>query len=220
MSVFRNSVLGITLALVLMGAGLPKKSKADELQVAYKTFYSHVSKLSADGTNALQFAFGFMNIHTKNLCQINSVRISTQKQQIPIEVSPEYRFTLPSEKALRIADAVVILDLTEPSNTCDISVQLETKTEYVKASYTIEELNLLYQQYVAFFDDIGGFMSFMMPKVDGLTIQFKDKALSSSLTNGMQIENGLLVIDASDLAKLDQISLPSMPLRITAKTTK
>ncbi|MFT4654575.1 MAG: hypothetical protein ACJA0G_000592 [Kangiellaceae bacterium] len=220
MNVVKNNVLFITIALVIITLCSSTQSKADELQVAYKTFYSHVSKLNDDDTNALQFAFGFMNIRTKNLCQINSVRISTEKQQIPIEVSPEYRFTLPSEKALRLADAVVILDLTEPSNICDISVQLETKAQFIKASYTIEELHLLYEQYVTFFDDMGGFMSFMMPKVDGLTIQFEDKALTASLANGMQIENGMLIIHANDLSKLDQVSLPLAPLRITAKTTK
>lgn len=220
MKTVKNCIIFITIVLGITTLYLPTQSKADELQVAYKTFYSHVSKLDTDDTNALQFAFGFMNIRSKNLCQINSVRISTDKQQLPIVVSPEYRFTLPSEKVLRLADAVVILDLLEPSNICDISVQLETKAEFIKVSYTKEELALLYEQYVTFFDDIGGFMSFMMPKVDGLTIQFEDKALTALLANGMQIENGMLMINAGELPLLDQVSLPLAPLRITAKTTK
>lgn len=205
-----SSILSLNASIVV----------ADELQVAYKTFYSHVSKLSNEDTNALQFAFGFTNIHSQTLCTINSARISTQKQQIPLVVSPENRFTLPSEKALRLADAVVVLDLTEPSNTCDISVQLETKPKYLQTQYTTDELNMLYQQYTAFFDDVGGFMSFMMPKVDGLTFQFTNKSLNHVLDNGMRIEQGLLVLDANKISALKQITLPFKPLRITAKTTK
>ncbi|MFQ3192716.1 MAG: hypothetical protein ACI936_003869, partial [Paraglaciecola sp.] len=33
---------------------------ADEVEVRYKTFYSHVKKLDNEDTQALQFAFGFM----------------------------------------------------------------------------------------------------------------------------------------------------------------
>jgi hypothetical protein len=215
----RNSVVLFILAF-FVGVCLLSKAQADELQVAYKTFYSHVKKLNSEDTNALQFAFGFMNIRTQTLCEISSAKISTQKKQIPLVVSPEYRFTLPSEKALRLANAVVILELSEPSNICDISVQLETKAEFVKTRYTEQELTLLYQQYVSFFDDVGGFMSFMMPKVDGLTIQFTNKGLNETLSNGMLIEKGTLVVASDRLAALAQVSFPNMPLRITAKTTK
>ncbi|GAB54996.1 hypothetical protein GPUN_0861 [Glaciecola punicea ACAM 611] len=215
-----GKTFAISLTIVIMSLSASKTAKSEELQVAYKTFYSHVKKLDSQETNALQFAFGFMNIRTKSLCQINSARISTEKQQIPIEITPEYRFTLPSERALRLADAVVILDLTEPSNICDISVQLETKPEHVKSSYTSQELDLLYDQFATFFDDIGGFMSFMMPEVDGLTIQFKDKNLTAALSNGMQIKDGKLILSSNELPILNNVILPSVPLRITAKTSR
>jgi hypothetical protein len=206
--------------MLLPLCGLSSTSLADELLVDYKTFYSHVRKLDSEETNALQFAFGFINIRTKDLCEIKSARISTQKQQIPVEVSSENRFTLPSEKALRLADAVVILDLAVASNICDISVQLETKPEYLSNTYTTDKLDFLYKQYTAFFNDVGGFMSFMMPKVDGLTFQFSDKSLNENLTNEIQIINGMMLVQDDNFSKLDNVPLPNIPLRITAKTTK
>lgn len=220
MNFSKASVVLFTTALSLMSATVPTQVSADELQVAYKTFYSHVRKLNSQDTDALQFGFGFMNIHTQTLCEINSARISTQKQQIPIVVTPEYRFTLPAEKALSLADAMVVLDLTQASNICDISVQLETKPEFVKSRYTKQELHFLYEQYVSFFDDIGGFMSFMMPKVNGLTIQFSDKNLSAIVSNNIEINKGLLLIKAEDFDALTELTLPQKPLRITATTSK
>jgi hypothetical protein len=193
---------------------------ADEVEVAYKTFYSHVRKLDSEDTQALQFAFGFQHIHSDELCTINAARISTQKQQLALDVSEENRFVIQSERALRMADAKVIIDFEQASNTCDISVQLETKADYLKQSYTLDELNKIYQNYQAFFNEMGGFMSFMMPQVDGLTFQFADKTLSRSLSNGMRIENGLLRVEQSDLSMLDRIRLPVKPMRITAKTSK
>lgn len=220
MTLSSASVFTISFWVLIVLLNVTNIAKASTLEVKYRTFYSHLSKLTSDDTNALQFAFGFMNIHTKKLCEINSAQISTQKQQIPLEVTPEYRFTLPTDKILSLAEALVVLELTEASNICDISVQLETKPEYLKDSYDAGELAIIYQQYVTFFDDVGSFMSFMMPEVDGLTIQFEDKKLSLTLSNGMQIKHGALIINSDDINQLNNVSLAQLPLRITAKTSK
>lgn len=211
---------GVYCVILILFIGLSSEAHANELQVEYKTFYSHVKKLKGEDTQALQFAFGFMNIHTKQLCQINEARISTDKKQIPLNVTSENRFTIPSENALRQADAIIVLDLAEATNVCDISVQLETKPEFLKQQYPKTELEFLYSQYQAFFNEMGGFMSFMMPQVDGLTLQFADKELNKSLSNGMLIRKGILTVSEQDFRMLDNIMLPEAPFRITAKTSR
>lgn len=199
--------------------GLLGQTNADTLSVEYKSFYSHVSKLNNDETSALQFAFGFLNIQSKELCTIRSAQISTEKVQIPIIVSDEMRFTVPSDKVLKLARAMVVIDLLEASNICDMSVQLETKSEYLKDTYTSNELQMLLTQYAAFFDDMGGFLSFMMPKVSGIRMLFQDKDLSVTLTEGLIIKQGELHIDSSDIPLLTSLKLPTPPVRITAITT-
>lgn len=211
---------GLYCVYVALFLSLSSLVHANELQVEYKTFYSHVKKLKGEDTQALQFAFGFMNIHTNQLCQINKARISTDKKQIPLIVTPENRFTIPSEEALRQADALIILDLEEATNVCDISVQLETKPEFLKKQYAKSELDFLYSQYQAFFNEMGGFMSFMMPQVEGLTIQFANKDLNKPISNGMLITNGMLTVSEQDFKMLDNIMLPDAPFRITAKTSR
>jgi hypothetical protein len=198
---------------------LPKSLKAEEIEVSYKTFYSHVRKIDNEDTQALQFAFGFIHVTTGRLCQINAARISTQKQQIPLEVSTENRFTVPSERALRMADAAIIIDVEEPSNQCDVSVQLETKPEYLKRYYNFEELRFLYEQYEAFFSEMGSFMSFMMPSVNGLVIQFEDQSLTTTMANGYQITQGSLTLDQEFFERKKPLNLPEAPLRITALAT-
>ena len=193
---------------------------ADEVEVRYKTFYSHVKKLNDDDTRALQFAFGFTNIQTGKLCEIKAARISTQKQQLPLTVSPENRFTIQSEKALNLADAKVVLDFEEPSNICDISVQLETKPEYLKESYTHGELTFIYDQYAAFFDNMGSFLSFMMPKVEGLMFQFGDDNLNQQTAGGEVITKGILKLDDDWFEEERELKLKKAPLRITAIASK
>ncbi|GBL02919.1 DUF2987 domain-containing protein [Glaciecola sp. KUL10] len=194
--------------------------KSEEIEVSYKSFYSHVRKLNNEDTKGLQFAFGFMHIESGRLCTINSARISTQKQQIPLIVSPENRFTIQSEKALRLANALVVVDIQEAANKCDMSVQLETKPELLKATYTSQELTSIYQQYQAFFNEMGSFLSFMMPTVKGLTIQFADQDLSVILGDQDRIIAGTMNLSEGRLNELDVLELPSMPLRITALASK
>jgi hypothetical protein len=209
-----SSILLFVLVSILIF--FPKPLKAEEIEVSYKTFYSHVRKIDNEDTQALQFAFGFVHVTTGRLCQINAARISTQKQQIPLEVSAENRFTVPSERALRMADALIIIDVEEPSNQCDISVQLETKPEYLKRYYNFDELSFLYEQYEAFFSEMGSFMSFMMPSVNGLVVQFEDQSLTTTMANGYQITQGSLTLDQDFFERKKPLNLPEVPLRITA----
>jgi len=200
----------------LISLSLINVADADEVEVRYKTFYSHVKKLDNEDTQALQFAFGFKHVTKGNLCTINSARISTEKQQLPLTVTPENRFTIQSEKALNLANAYVVIDFKEPSNQCDISVQLETKPEYLKTNYTFEELRFIYEQYEAFFNEMGSFLSFMMPTVKGLTFQFSDKNLNQTSKSGEVINEGLLILNDEWFERRKGLKLNTTPLRITA----
>lgn len=212
--------LGLTGFVLLIVFFISHDVKSEEIEVSYKSFYSHVRKLNNEDTRDLQFAFGFMHIESGKLCKINSARISTQKQQIPLDVTPEYRFTIQSEKALRLADAMVVIDLEEAANKCDMSVQLETKAELLKTTYTQAELDNIYQQYQAFFNEMGSFLSFMMPSVKGLTLQFSDQNLTQKVNDSDSITAGMMNLDQSRIKELNTLKLPAKPLRITALASK
>lgn len=190
------------------------------LEVAYKTFYSHTRKISSEDITALRFAFGFTNIHAPDkLCQINQARIDTQKVTIDLLVTSEQRFSIPTEKALKLADAMVVLDIEQPANHCDINVQIETLPEYLVTQYSVDDLRFIQSQYVAFFDEMGGFMSFLMPQVSGLQMRFADETLNYPLNNGLAIVQGILRISSQQLKEVKTIVLPEAPLRITALTS-
>jgi hypothetical protein len=195
-------------------------ASTNTLNVEYSSFYSHVRKLDDEETSALQFAFGFKRVQSDTLCRITKAYIHTQKQDIPLSVTNEQRFTVPSEKALKMAKAEVVLSLVEPKNQCDMSVQLETKPKWLKTQYSANELATLFTQYQTFFDDMGSFLSFLMPSVDGLVVHFTDTSLHKTLANGLVIEKGSLHMTKEWINQGRSLTLPEMPLRITANTTK
>lgn len=208
------------ILLVVLAMLLTQVAYADEVEVSYKTFYSHVKKLDNEDTQALQFAFGFKHVGTGEPCTINNARISTQKVQLPLKVTAENRFTIQSEKALSLADAFVVIDFKEPSNQCDISVQLETKPEFLKAEYTFEEMQFIYEQYEAFFNEMGSFLSFMMPTVKGLMLQFSDQDLREATKTGEMVNAGTLMLDDEWFERKKGLKLQTIPLRITAMASK
>ena len=189
---------------------------AETIDVEYSRFYSHVKKLDNEDTQALQFAFGFVRVGEGRLCGVNAASIVTDKKTMELEVSDEGRFTVPTERALKLANALVRIDLVERANVCDMSVQLETKPEYLKQYYKKEELTFLYEQYEAFFNEMGSFLSFMMPSVKGLMFQFDDKNLDFITPQGVQINNGVLQIEQDWIDDAKGLTLPHAPLRITA----
>ena len=189
---------------------------AETIDVEYSRFYSHVKKLDNEDTQALQFAFGFVRVGEGRLCEVNGASIVTDKKTMPLEVSGEGRFTVPTEKALKLANALVRIDLNERANVCDMSVQLETKPEYLKQYYTKDDLTFLYGQYEAFFNEMGGFLSFMMPSVKGLTFRFSDDELDAQVPGAPNITNGMLMLDNEWLEQGKPLKLPVEPLRITA----
>lgn len=188
---------------------------ADMLPVEYKGFYSHLRKLKGDELNALQFAFGFKNVQSDKLCNINRAVIITDKKDIPVSVSPANRFTLPTERALRLADAIVLIDLQEAHNQCDMSVQLETKAEYLKMQYQQEELQMLFMQFDSFFDEMGSFLWFLMPDLESINLVFETTETTVILDDTLSIKNGILSLSQSQIEQLSTLTLPMKPIRIS-----
>ena len=206
----------IRAAMLLVSSLFAGVAACETIDVEYSRFYSHVKKLDNEDTQALQFAFGFIRVGEGRLCGIEKADIVTDKQTMSLDVSDEGRFTVPAEKALKLANALVRISLEERANVCDMSVQLETKPEYLKQYYTKDELSFLYDQYSAFFNEMGSFLSFMMPSVKGLMVQFEDKFLDFTTPQGVTINNGILQLDEAWINDAKGLTLPEAPLRITA----
>lgn len=190
---------------------------AETLSVEYASFYSHLNKIDTQETPALQFAFGFKNIDTKSLCTIKRVNVVTQKVTLDIDITNENRFLLPTEKALKQARAKVEIELLENANKCDMSVQLETKSNWLKTAYNKQELRDLLSQYEVFFEDMGGFLSFLMPGVTGLHFHFPDTNSSASSSDQVEQTNHVMV-NKESIEKGENLSFTIPPYRITAVT--
>ena len=189
---------------------------AETLEVEYSSFYSHVKKLDDPDTDALRFAFGFQHIAEERLCHISSAQIVTQKQTLTLTVENNNRFTVPTDKILKMAKAKVVIELDDQANQCDMSVQLETLPSFLKIHYSHDDLLLLFNQYQAFFDEMGGFLSFMMPSAEGLLFHFSSDVHLPKSLQPLLDKQGKLVLTKTWMMQQKELELPNKPLRITA----
>ena len=160
-------------ALLLFTLSVTLPGWAGELHLDYGSFYSHLKKLNNEELAPLQFAFGFVNVRSGNLCEVQRVKVHTDKQDIPVEVNAKNRFVLPYEKALKLAKAEVWVNLKEANNQCDLSVQLEVNPVLFSQGVSRQQLQDYFLAFDAFFDKMGGFLSFMMPSPEGVGLRFK-----------------------------------------------
>jgi hypothetical protein len=190
--------------------------KAETLEVEYASFYSHVKKLDDPSTDALRFAFGFRHIEEQRLCHISSAQIVTQKQTVPLTVENNYRFTVPTDKILKMAKAMVVIELDDQANKCDMSVQLETLPSFLKTQYSHDDLIFLLNQYQAFFEEMGGILSFMMPSAEGLLFHFNSDVQLPKSLRALVDKEGSIILSKTWLMEQKGLEIPSKPLRITA----
>lgn len=125
---FALSVVAAMLPLTFVTSAQAENQTHDsrQLTIEYKTFYSHLRKIDIEDTPSLQFAFGFLHEQTKQSCEIDKALIHTQKVDIPLELNAMNRFSLPKERALKLADAEVTIHFTQPHQAaCQLSVLLQ-----------------------------------------------------------------------------------------------
>ena len=205
-----------TILLIASCSFWQTQLQAEILEVEYASFYSHIKKLDDPDTEALRFAFGFQHVIEPRLCLISKAQVVTQKQILPLIINNNNRFTVPTDKILKMAKAKVVIELKDQANQCDMSVQLETLPSFLKMQYSHNELLFLFKQYQAFFDEMGGFLSFMMPTAEGLLFHFNTDVVLPKSLHGLVDENGGLVLSKSWLMQQNDLILPNKPLRITA----
>jgi hypothetical protein len=211
----------LVLCLAISASVLCQGAWANTLDMEYASFYSHLRKIDNADMAALQFSFGFKKVAENRLCQITEGHLITQKVTMDIVITEEQRFTLPTEKALKLANAVVSLKLQEVANQCDLSVQLETKPTFLRQHYSAAELQNLSEQYAEFFDAMGGFLDFLMPSSTGLVLHFAQPPILDVQEAGLTVKGNDLMISQTWIdANKNPLNFMVKPLRITALIVK
>lgn len=198
----------LLITITINGSAFAQDNATNDgfLSVEYKTFYSHLRKLDAEDMPHLHFAFGFVLPKTRAVCPIENLYIHTPRQDIPIATTRTNRFSLPKERALKLAEAEVhirfqaqfLKDYGVTAEVCNLSVRLEANLPQ-KNALPPAELQTLNSEFKTFFEKMGaGLFSFMMPEPHGVKLHLKQEYASTQshgLFQGMRISNGMVLLE-------------------------
>lgn len=230
----KRTLCTVFFAAVLLGHSSGAHSTDNKhyfLKVEYKNFYTHLRKLDPQHLPHLHFAFGFILPKSKSTCAIDDVLIHTPKKDIPIAISSANRFSLPRERALKLADAEVHIqfqsqffdDYGVTAEACDLSVRLEANLRQ-QATLSAKELQALNADFKSFFENMGiGLFSFMMPEPQGIKIHLQGHYVndrSHGLFHGMAISNGTVLLADNWISRNQQKLDLSRVSHITAWVNK
>lgn len=209
-------VLGLSLIVTF---NVSASNKPNLLEIKYADFYSHLRKLDKETLTELRFSFGLIDAQIEP-CVIEQGIIITDKKKIPINIQDNNRFVLPTERALKLAKAMVNLELAHSTTDCNLSVLIEIEPVLLKESLTRDKLLRFYASFKQFFEDMGGMFSFLMPEPSGLLVTSEShtelQILSSkysALVNGSSIELPLSLINQltnEDLASLSVVQVSAL----------
>lgn len=224
--------VSLAVLLTYSSAAHSSNTKSPMLKVAYKNFYTHLRKLDPQTLPRLHFAFGFVLPESKALCPLDEVFIHTPKKDIPIAIFNTNRFSLPRERALKLADAEVYIrfkaDFFEQhavtAEACDLSVRLEADL-LQHTTLSVPDLQALNADFKTFFDNMGiGLFSFMMPETQGIKIHLQPSNTTDGdttdkpeeLFHGVTIANGVVFLDDNWIGRNQQALDLSHVSHITA----
>lgn len=164
----------------------PGVAEHETLVVPYKQFYQHVRRLDPEEHPDLQMVFGFAHQSTQQMCKIKRAFIHTAKQDIPLP-SIEHRFAVPRERALLLAEAVVTIDFQHAKQHCNISVLLKAKLDkWSHLSFlSADALRDIDRQFQHFFENVGSFLTFLVPKTLGIKLHFSASSTEQAMSMGV-----------------------------------
>lgn len=194
---------------------------ASEMVIEYKRFYSHLNKLDSETMPSLIYTFGLLAQQpTQFSCQINSAYIHTQKVDLPLQINAFGRFSLPLEKALKLAGATIHLDIEGSEQVCDMSMSVEVDPQLLTVRPTQQQLNVWHSEFNVFFDEVGGMLAFMLPSVSGLVLHYAEPVRLAVMQSAASQHDNQLSLPATLFATFAQQNVQQIPYRVTALMAK
>ena len=166
-----NFIKPLLLALSLAPSAVLAQEK---LELNYDGFFDRMKDLEEPEYQGVKLAFYLMDREGQP-CPITSAKLSTKVKQQDVYVLDNGEMLLPYEPLLDQDKALLVIDKKD-SRECGLNMRLESNQLFdakVSKQHTLE----LTDKFAAAFDDLGGMMSFMLPKVRGITFKFADEVI-------------------------------------------
>lgn len=185
----------------------------DKLELNYDGFFDRMKDLEEPEYQGVKLAFYLMDREGAP-CPVSGAKLTTKLKEQDVYVLDNGELLLPYEPLLDQDKALLIIDKKD-NRECGLNMRLESSqlfSEKVKKQQALE----LTEKFAAAFDDLGGMMSFMLPKVEGITFKFNESIMPQiTPANLAKCEKGGCTVLKGDLVKFDgEFEFEHKPLKV------
>lgn len=189
------------VALVALSLLSLNATAQNKLELNYDGFFDRMKDLEEPEYQGVKLAFYLMDREGAP-CPVSGAKLTTKIKMQDVYVLDSGELLLPYEPLLDQDKALLVIDKKD-NRECGLNMRLESSQLFNKKVDKQKAIELT-DKFAAAFDDLGGMMSFMLPKVQGITFKFDDN-IAPELTpvNLGKCEKGGCTILKGDLVKLD-----------------
>lgn len=137
----------------------------------YDGFFDRMDDLEAPEYSSIKLAF-YLRAATGKPCDVNAVFLKTKHKSIEVYTLPDGELLLPFDPKLDQDKAAIVIE-KNTDETCGLDMRLES-TQLFTSTVTVKNSLELIETFDTAFSDLGGMMSFMLPKVQGITFLLED----------------------------------------------
>lgn len=157
---------------------LPMAVMAQQVELNYDGFFDRMKDLDEPEYQGVKLAFYFVD-RAGQPCPVKQAKLATKLKSKEVYVLETGEILLPYDPILDQDKASLVIDKVDDRE-CGLNMRLESNQLFGR-KLSKEEVVTLTDKFAVAFDDLGGMMSFMLPKVHGVTFQFAEDVKASVL---------------------------------------
>ncbi|MBL0531837.1 DUF2987 domain-containing protein [Aeromonas dhakensis] len=218
-----NNRYGMAAALLLA----PMLAVAQpSLELQYGTFYSQMKTFAKGEFGHARLGFYLTDQQNGRRCQLTSARVSTLDRDVAAEVTIDSELRLPYDDDLNLDKASVVVGLTEPHATCDLSVQVMADVPPPADSQwelKVSELTGRQHDMQSLLEKLAGMVGkYFLPEMTGVRVSLVQPSGTAYLIDGarqlpLPWQEGQLLLSNAQLAEFAEgkLQLQGEILRLT-----
>lgn len=202
------------IALLSLSLLSPLAMAQDKLELNYDGFFDRMKDLEEPEYQGVKLAFYLMDREGQP-CPVKAAKLATKLKQQEVYMLDSGELLLPYEPLLDQDKALLVIDKKD-NRECGLNMRLESNQLFDTRVPKQQALELT-DKFAAAFDDLGGMMSFMLPKVQGVTFKFAEGVkpeLNSTQLGKCEGEKGCTVIKGDLVNFNGDIEFNHKPIKV------
>ncbi|MGY3943781.1 DUF2987 domain-containing protein [Aeromonas tecta] len=205
MKMMKHGVAGTLLLLPTLVLAQPSPPSLD---LQYGTFYSQMKTFAKGDFGQARLGFYLTDPQSGQRCGLISARVSTPEREVAAEVTVDGELRLPYDDDLNLDKATVMVALSEPHATCDLSVQVmaDLPPSPDKQGVKLAEIAKGQQDMQALLDKLAGMVGkYFLPGMEGVRVSLVQPSGTAYLIEGdrrqaLPWHDGQLLLSNAQLA--------------------